>query len=59
MRKNVGALYAFPIGLWITLFFVVPISVIVLYSFMAKGLYGGVVFRFSLRHYPWVCALPL
>ncbi len=51
MRKNVGALYAFPIGLWITLFFVVPISVIVLYSFMAKGLYGGVVFRFSLDAY--------
>ncbi len=51
MRKNVGALYAFPLGIWITLFFVLPITVIGVYSFLARGLYGGVVLRFSFEAY--------
>jgi spermidine/putrescine transport system permease protein len=51
VRKNVGALYAFPLGIWITLFFVLPITVIGVYSFLARGLYGGVVLRFSFEAY--------
>ena len=51
MRKNYGAVYAFPVGMWITVFFIVPIGVIFAYSFLAKGLYGGVVPRFSLEAY--------
>ncbi len=51
MRKNVGTLYAFPLGIWITLFFVLPITIIGVYSFLARGLYGGVVLRFSLEGY--------
>ena len=31
--------------------FVVPIAIIIAYSFMSKGLYGGVVPRFSLNAY--------
>ena len=52
MRKNYGMLYTLPVTLWITLFFVVPLLIIFSYSFMEKGLYGGVVFgHFSLDAY--------
>ena len=54
MRKNYGPVYAMPAALWISVFFVVPISIIFLYSFLEKGLYGGVVWKFSLDAY---CAL--
>ena len=51
MRKNYGPVYALPSALWISAFFVVPISIIFLYSFLEKGLYGGVVWKFSLEAY--------
>jgi spermidine/putrescine transport system permease protein len=51
VRKNLGAAYAFPMGIWITLFFVVPISIILVYSFLTKGLYGGVVTHLSIDAY--------
>lgn len=38
-------------GLWFTIFFVVPLVIIIAYSFMKKGLYGGVVSEFSLKAY--------
>lgn len=40
-----------PVALWISVFFVAPISIIFLYSFLEKGLYGGVVWKFSLNAY--------
>jgi spermidine/putrescine transport system permease protein len=40
-----------PSALWISAFFVVPLSIIFLYSFLEKGLYGGVVWKFSLEAY--------
>ena len=51
MRKNYGPVYALPSALWISAFFVVPISIIFMYSFLEKGLYGGVVWKFSLEAY--------
>lgn len=51
MRKNYGPVYTAPIALWISVFFVVPIAIIFLYSFLKKGLYGGIVFEFSLEAY--------
>jgi len=51
VRKNYGPIYAMPVALWISVFFVVPISIIFLYSFLEKGLYGGVVWKFSLDAY--------
>jgi spermidine/putrescine transport system permease protein len=51
VRKNIGAAYAFPVGVWITFFFVVPITIIFVYSFLSKGLYGGVVLHLSLNAY--------
>jgi spermidine/putrescine transport system permease protein len=36
---------------WFTVFFLAPIIIIVIYSFLKKGLYGGVVWDFSLDAY--------
>lgn len=49
--RNYGSVYAGPAGIWLTVFFVVPLLVIVAYSFLAKGTYGGVEPRFSLEAY--------
>lgn len=51
MKKNYGPAYTLPMGLWITAFFVAPIAIIVVYSFLTKGVYGGVVWQFSLDAY--------
>jgi spermidine/putrescine transport system permease protein len=50
-RRNYGSLYAGPTALWFTLFFAAPLGIIVLYSFLKKGLYGGVEPIFSLEAY--------
>lgn len=50
-KRNYGPLYSGPIALWFTLFFVAPLIIIVAYSFMKKGLYGGVEREFSLAAY--------
>jgi spermidine/putrescine transport system permease protein len=44
-------MYTLPITLWVSVFFVVPIIIIFLYSFMQKALHGGVVLKFSLEAY--------
>ncbi len=48
-RINMGPLYAWPMGVWFTIFFVVPLAIIILYSFLTKGLYGGVEYKFTLQ----------
>lgn len=50
-KQRLGFRYAAPMGLWFTLFFIVPLSIIILYSFLKKGLYGGVEWQFSLHAY--------
>ncbi|MDR0411528.1 MAG: ABC transporter permease [Treponema sp.] len=47
VRRNYGPFYAAPMGTWFTAFFLAPIVIIVIYSFLKKGLYGGVVWQFS------------
>ena len=42
-KYNPGPAYAYPMGLWFTLFFVVPLIIIVAYSFMKRDVYGGVM----------------
>lgn len=42
LLKTPGSLYAWPMGIWFTIFFVAPLVIIVAYSFLKKGLYGGV-----------------
>lgn len=51
MKRNPGPLYALPVSIWIASFFIIPLAIIFTYSFMQKGLYGGVVFNFSLNAY--------
>ena len=51
MRKNLGTAYTLPVTFWITLFFVIPLTIIACYSFMKKGLYGGVEWSFSIDAY--------
>jgi len=50
-KANPGPAYAWPMGLWFTLFFVVPIIIIVCYSFMKKDMHGGVQREFTLNAY--------
>lgn len=49
--KTPGSLYSWPMGIWFTVFFIVPLLIIILYSFLEKGLYGGVVWKFSWNAY--------
>ena len=51
LRKNLGPSYSFPMAAWFTIFFLVPIIIIVIYSFLKKGLYGGIEWEFSLDAY--------
>lgn len=46
-----GSAYSFPMGAWFTLFFVAPLLIILVYSFLKKGLYGGVTWEFDLSAY--------
>lgn len=55
MKRDPGTLYSAPITSWLTFFFVAPISIIFIYSFLQKGVYGGVILRFSLDAYRSLC----
>ena len=48
---NQGTAYAWPMGVWLFVFFIAPILIIFVYSFLKKGLYGGVEWEFSLAAY--------
>ncbi|MHB9293600.1 spermidine/putrescine transport system permease protein [Hollandina sp. SP2] len=50
-KRNYGPLYSAPLTIWFTIFFLSPLIIIVVYSFLKKGLYGGVVGEFSLEAY--------
>ena len=50
-KANPGPVYAWPMGLWFTLFFAAPLLIIVVYSFLKRDVYGGVVREFSLKAY--------
>ena len=50
-RKNYGLAYSSPMATWFSLFFLAPILIIFVYSFLHKGLYGGVEPVFSLEAY--------
>ncbi|MDR2314050.1 MAG: ABC transporter permease [Spirochaetaceae bacterium] len=50
-KRNYGLLYSLPMAAWFTLFFLTPLIIIVAYSFLKKGIYGGVTAEFSLAAY--------
>ncbi|MDR0463524.1 MAG: ABC transporter permease [Treponema sp.] len=41
-------------AVWFTLFFLAPIAIVVVFSFMKKGLHGGVIQEFSLDAYRYL-----
>lgn len=47
-NQKKGILYAGPMGLWFILFFALPMVIIILYSFLTRGMYGGVEWKFTL-----------
>lgn len=49
--SRLGITYAGPMGIWLTIFFLTPLGIIILYSVLKKGLYGGVEWTFSLAAY--------
>jgi len=51
VKKKYGQLYTLPLMVWITIFFVIPISIILFFSVLKKGLYGGVKLPFVLDAY--------
>ncbi len=51
MIRNYGQRYTVPIMVWLTIFFVLPFSIILVGSFLEKGLYGGFEFSLSLDAY--------
>jgi spermidine/putrescine transport system permease protein len=51
IRKNYGLLYSSSMAIWFTLFFLAPIVIIFVYSFLKKGLYGGVEWEFTFDAY--------
>jgi spermidine/putrescine transport system permease protein len=48
VHRNNGFRYSFPMAAWFTVFFLAPLGIIVLYSFLKKGLYGGVEWKLTL-----------
>lgn len=46
-----AAVTAGPAAVWLTVFFLAPLGVIVLYSFCERGTYGGVSFRLTFENY--------
>ena len=52
--RNRGLLYSSPMAIWFSLFFLAPLVIIIIYSFLKKGLYGGVEPVFSLDAYRYL-----
>ncbi len=49
--RNYGPIYGYPMGVWFSVFFLLPIAIIVTYSFLKKGVHGGVTWQFTLDAY--------
>ena len=54
IKRNYGHLYSGPMAIWFTVFFLAPIVIIIVYSFLKRGLFGGVVPEFSLEAYRYL-----
>ncbi|MEI7942095.1 MAG: ABC transporter permease [Candidatus Riflemargulisbacteria bacterium] len=50
-NRRYGYYYTAPLVFWVLAFFLIPISIILVFSFLKKGLYGGVIYEFSLSAY--------
>ena len=50
-KTNPGPAYAWPMGVWFSLFFIIPLVIIIIYSFLKRDVHGGVFLKFSLKAY--------
>lgn len=50
-KRNPGPSYAWPMGIWFSIFFVIPLAIILCHSFMKRDMFGGVIHEFSLSAY--------
>lgn len=50
MRRN-GVFLALPTILWLVIFFVLPLAVVLVFSFMSRGRGGVAIMPFTLEHY--------
>jgi len=51
-RKNRNLLILLlPPTIWLLIFFVIPLVIVLIYSFLERGTYGGVTWEFTLRNY--------
>lgn len=50
-KRFLGFLLSLPGMLWLTMFFLIPLLIIVLYSLLTPGPYGGAYLPFTLKHY--------
>ncbi|MDI3472835.1 MAG: spermidine/putrescine transport system permease protein [Thermotogaceae bacterium] len=50
-KRFLGFVLSFPGIIWLTLFFLLPTTIIVVYSFMTPGPYGGAYLPFTLKYY--------
>lgn len=51
MRRKYGFRYTLPLNFWLTFFFIIPTLIIVVFSFLKRGLYGGVIWHFTMEAY--------
>ncbi|MDR0527813.1 MAG: ABC transporter permease [Spirochaetaceae bacterium] len=51
LSRNFGPAYSAPMTLWFTLFFLAPLFIILVYSFLKKDIFGGVTAKFSFDAY--------
>jgi spermidine/putrescine transport system permease protein len=49
--SRAGKVYSLPLTVWITLFFLVPMVIVLVYSFLTRDTGGGVRWEFSLSAY--------
>lgn len=40
-----------PATIWLLIFFVIPLIIVLIYSFLERGIYGGVTWEFTLKNY--------
>lgn len=52
MKKiSPGNFYSIPLTLWMSIFFVIPMLIVLSYAFLTKGTYGGVQIIFTLKNF--------
>jgi len=54
IKKNNGPLYSAPMAVWFTLFFLAPIIIIFIYSFLKRDMHLGIAWEFSLEGYKYL-----